>query len=97
MAVLEPPSVGDVQQRFDALLERAKQIKPSGDIEPPLPVSSFSGSLGLPQNETSTKAHATAVEIVARRVFQNQAVWDFANHLNYVCSLPAGHHRLSRQ
>jgi hypothetical protein len=74
MAVLDPPSVEDVQSRFGILLQRAKEIKPSSAIEPPLPASAFSGALGLPHNEISTKSHATAVEIAARRVFQKQAV-----------------------
>jgi hypothetical protein len=80
MAVLDPPSVEDVQRRFEILLQRAKDIKPSSAIEPPLPASAFSGTLGLPHNEISTKAHATAVEIAARRVFQKQAV-----NINQVC------------
>jgi hypothetical protein len=74
MAVIDPPSVEDVQRRFDLLLARANEIKPSSAIEPHLPTSAFTGHLGLVPDEKSSKSHSTAVEIVARRVFQVQVV-----------------------
>ncbi|KAF2672756.1 hypothetical protein BT63DRAFT_450782 [Microthyrium microscopicum] len=73
MAVMDSPSVGDATQRLKALIKQARNIKNSSNsIDPPLPTGEFSGSSGLPPNEISEKTHFGAVEIAAKRLFQEQ-------------------------
>jgi hypothetical protein len=76
MAVLDPPSVGDAASRLEALIQRARNIKQdsANSIDPPLPTSEFAGASGLPPSEISRKTHFSAVEIAAKRLFQQQVV-----------------------
>lgn len=74
MAAADPSLVNDVFNRLQNLLQRASEIKPTNDIEPPLPSAAFAGDLGLPPDDGNAKSHSTVVEIAARRIFEKQAV-----------------------
>ena len=78
MAVTDPACVEDANERLFELLNRAKSLKSQKSIDPPLPSSDFVGDLGLPPNDISKKSHFSAVEIVAKRIFQEHIVcyWD---------------------
>ncbi len=70
MAVPDPTVLEDVSHQLHVLTQRALAIKPSNSIEPSLPVSEFSGVNGLPVKDGGYKAHAVAIEVAARRIFQ---------------------------
>jgi hypothetical protein len=68
------PLLEDVKQRLQGLLEQAQQLKSSPSIDPPLPVASFTGELGLPPRNVSLKLHQSTVEIAAKQALQAQLV-----------------------
>jgi hypothetical protein len=70
--IIQP--VEDVTLRLEALLGRARQLKQSDSIHPPLPASEFAGDLGLPPTDVSRRAHHPSVEIAAKRLLQSQLV-----------------------
>ena len=74
MAIPEESASSHAQSRLLDLLERARQLKPSTDIEPPLPASEFSGVQGLPTPPNITRAHYfAAIEDAARHIYQARA------------------------
>jgi hypothetical protein len=68
------PLLEEVKQRLQELLEKARQLKSSPSIEPPLPVANFTGELGLPPRNVSSKLHQSTVEIAAKQALQAQLV-----------------------
>jgi hypothetical protein len=64
----------DVATRLNELLERARSLKPSGSIEPPLPVAGFIGEHGLPIQGATVKLHQLAVEVAVKQALQTQLV-----------------------
>jgi THO complex subunit 1 len=82
--IIQP--VEDVTLRLDTLLKRARQLKQSDSIQPPLPASEFAGDLGLPPSDVSKRTHHSSVDIAAKRLLQSQLVsripnviWHHAN------------------
>jgi len=67
MDVTELPSVEASVERLRELLNRASKIKSKPDIEPPLPISEYSGEKGLP-SEIENKSYAV-IEVAARQLF----------------------------
>jgi hypothetical protein len=64
----------DVASRLQVLLKRARELKSSTSILPPLPPSEFAGAAGLPPSEASQKTHHLSVDIAAKRILQSQLV-----------------------
>ena len=74
MAVPEDSAASHARDSLRSLLERARELKPTTDIEPPLPVLEFSGDLGLPTPSTVTRTHYfAAIEDAARHIYQQRA------------------------
>jgi hypothetical protein len=70
MAVSETQGVLQAIQRLRQLLKRARQLKKSRAIDPPLPPSEFAGTSGLPDGRNNFPA----VELAARQVFEELVV-----------------------
>lgn len=74
MAIPEESAVSHASARLHSLLDKARQLKPTTEIEPPLPKSKFSGNQGLPIPPNFIKLHYwAAVEDAARHVYQDRA------------------------
>lgn len=96
MAIPETSGISDAVTRLRDLLDRARQIKPTTNIIPPLPSSAFQGASGIPSLPGST-THPFAVEYAARQILQSRTastpindpgfieVWDLLDILN-ICS-----------
>jgi THO complex subunit 1 len=69
MDVMELPSVASSVERLRELLHRASQIKPKPDIEPPLPISEYSGEKGLPSEIDNKSSQHAVIEATARQLF----------------------------
>lgn len=69
------PALEAVSQRLDALMQRARHLKPVGTVEPPLPIADFSDENGIPLDITGLPigAHNSVVETAARRLYQAKA------------------------
>ena len=74
MAVPEDSAASYAARSLQTLLERARELKPTTEIEPPLPISSFSHDQGLPTPGQFPRPHYfAAVEDAARTVYQHRA------------------------
>jgi hypothetical protein len=69
MDVTELPSVTASVERLRELLHRASKIKPKPDIEPPLPISEYSGEQGLPSEIENKSSQHAVIEVAARQLF----------------------------
>ncbi len=69
MDVTELPSVAASVERLRKLLHRASKIKPKPDIEPPLPISEYSGEQGLPSGVENKSSQHAVIEVAARKLF----------------------------
>ena len=69
MDVTALPSVAASVDRLRELLNRASEIKPKPDIEPPLPVSEYSGEQGLPSETENKSSQHAVIEVAARQLF----------------------------
>lgn len=73
MAIPDIPSVESMSLRIRELLDRARAVKKTGTIDPPLPVSAFTDAGGpLPSvDPTHQQVHNAVVETAARRLTQD--------------------------
>jgi len=69
MDVTQLPSVAASVDRLRELLHRASKIKPKPDIEPPLPISEYSGEQGLPSEIENKSSQHAVIEVAARQLF----------------------------
>ena len=69
MNVTDLPSVTTSVERLRELLRRASKIKPKPNIEPPLPISEYSGEKGLPSDIENKSSQHAVIEVAARQLF----------------------------
>jgi hypothetical protein len=70
MAISDTQGVLEAIQRLRELLARAREVKQSRTIEPPLPPAEFHGASGIPDGPS----RFAAVELAARQVFEELVV-----------------------
>lgn len=68
------PQVEATVARLRDLLERARKIKKTTDLEPALPVSEFSGTQGLPSTSDNKLFQHAVIEVAARQIFHEYVV-----------------------
>jgi len=70
MTVPDVPGLVEAISRLRELLDRAREVKESRSINPPLPASEFIGASGL----VTGRSHFVAVELAARQIFEELVV-----------------------
>jgi THO complex subunit 1 len=74
MAIPENTAAVYAATRLIQLLDKARQLKPTTEIEPPLPSSEFQSDLGLPLPPNASRPHYfAAAEDAARHAYQERA------------------------
>jgi len=68
------PSVEETVGRLRELLDRARKVKKTTDIEPALSISEFSVQQGLPSRVEIKSSQYPIIEVAARQLFHEFVV-----------------------
>jgi len=68
------PSVEETVGRLRELLDRARKVKKTTDIEPALSISEFSAQQGLPSRVEIKSSQYPIIEVAARQLFHEFVV-----------------------